>query len=67
MTPAQYRTRWGLPADYPMVAPNYAKVRSSLAKKIGLGRKRAAPTTRAPAKRPGPKVAAQRGRRARAG
>lgn len=39
MTPEQYRTRWGLPADYPMVAPNYAKRRSSLAKKIGLGRK----------------------------
>src|ERR1700759_336932 len=39
MTPAQYRQRWGLPADYPMVAPSYAKVRSSLAKKIGLGRK----------------------------
>lgn len=39
MTPEQYRERWGLPADYPMVAPNYAKRRSSLAKKIGLGRK----------------------------
>lgn len=39
MTPEQYRARWGLPADYPMVAPNYAKRRSSLAKKIGLGRK----------------------------
>lgn len=38
LTPAQYRARWGLPADYPMVAPNYAKLRSSLAKKIGLGR-----------------------------
>jgi predicted transcriptional regulator len=39
LTPEQYRTRWGLAADYPMVAPNYAKLRSSLAKKIGLGRK----------------------------
>ncbi len=39
MTPEQYRERWGLPADYPMVAPNYAKQRSNLAKKIGLGRK----------------------------
>lgn len=39
MTPEQYRERWGLPADYPMVAPNYAKRRSTLAKKIGLGRK----------------------------
>jgi predicted transcriptional regulator len=38
LTPAQYRARWGLPADYPMVAPNYARLRSSLAKKIGLGR-----------------------------
>ncbi len=39
MTPDQYRERWGLPADYPMVAPNYARHRSSLAKKIGLGTK----------------------------
>ncbi|HET6183773.1 MAG TPA: MucR family transcriptional regulator [Acetobacteraceae bacterium] len=39
MTPEQYRERWGLPADYPMVAPNYAKHRSSLAKRIGLGTK----------------------------
>jgi len=37
MTPEQYRERWGLPADYPMVAPAYARHRSSLAKKIGLG------------------------------
>jgi predicted transcriptional regulator len=40
MSPEQYRERWGLPADYPMVAPNYAKQRSGLAMKIGLGRKR---------------------------
>ena len=39
MTPQQYRKKWGLPADYPMVAPNYASHRSSLAKQIGLGRK----------------------------
>ena len=39
MTPEQYRERWGLPADYPMVTPNYASHRSSLAKKIGLGTK----------------------------
>ncbi len=39
MTPDQYRERWGLPADYPMVAPDYASHRSSLAKKIGLGTK----------------------------
>ena len=39
MTPEQYRERWGLNADYPMVAPSYARHRSSLAKKIGLGTK----------------------------
>jgi predicted transcriptional regulator len=38
MTPEQYRERWGLSADYPMVAPNYARRRSELAKQIGLGR-----------------------------
>lgn len=37
MTPDDYRERWGLPADYPMVAPNYAEQRSKLAKDIGLG------------------------------
>lgn len=37
MTPEQYRDKWGLPADYPMVAPNYAVARSQLAKKMGLG------------------------------
>jgi predicted transcriptional regulator len=37
MTPDQYRTKWNLPADYPMVAANYAEKRSALAKKIGLG------------------------------
>lgn len=53
MTPAQYRERWGLGADYPMVAPNYAERRSTLAKKIGLGRKPAAtePAPEAPKKR----------------
>ncbi len=39
MTPEQYRDRWGLPSDYPMVAPNYARRRSSLAMEIGLGRR----------------------------
>jgi predicted transcriptional regulator len=39
LTPEGYRAKWGLPPDYPMVAPNYAKQRSELAKKIGLGRK----------------------------
>jgi len=57
MTPEQYRTKWSLPKDYPMVAPNYARTRSELAKKIGLGKssrkpaaaaKRTAPRKRAP-------------------
>jgi len=48
MTPDDYRKRWGLPLDYPLVSPNYAATRSKLAKKIGLGRK------------PEPKVKAQR-------
>jgi predicted transcriptional regulator len=39
LTPEQYRAKWGLPADYPMVAPNYAEQRRTLAVKIGLGRK----------------------------
>jgi predicted transcriptional regulator len=39
MTPDQYRAKWGLPREYPMVAPNYANTRSELAKSIGLGRK----------------------------
>ncbi len=39
MTPDEYRAKWGLPADYPMVAPNYAEQRRKLAVKIGLGRK----------------------------
>ena len=40
MSPDQYRQKWGLPADYPMVAPNYAEQRRTLAKSIGLGTKR---------------------------
>jgi predicted transcriptional regulator len=40
MTPEQYREKWGLPADYPMVAPNYAAARSHLAKQMGLGQQR---------------------------
>ena len=39
LTPAQYREKWGLPHDYPMVAPNYAEKRAALARSIGLGRK----------------------------
>ena len=42
LTPDEYRTKWGLPTDYPMVAPNYSKQRSAFAKKIGLGRSEAA-------------------------
>ena len=40
MTPEQYREKWGLPPDYPMVAPNYAAARSQLAKEMGLGQRR---------------------------
>jgi len=40
MTPDQYRAKWNLPSDYPMVAPNYAAARSALAKNMGLGQKR---------------------------
>ncbi len=42
LTPDEYRAKWGLPSDYPMVAPNYAKARSELALALGLGRARAA-------------------------
>jgi predicted transcriptional regulator len=55
MTPADYRTKWSLPRDYPMVAPNYAETRSQLAKKIGLGK---TPAKVAPPAKP----AARRGR-----
>jgi predicted transcriptional regulator len=58
LTVDQYRTKWGLPSNYPMVAPNYAETRSSLAKKMGLGRSR----TVAP-KKPVRKVPAKRGSR----
>ena len=53
MTPDQYRERWGLSPDYPMVAPNYAQQRSTLAKSIGLGRKQsdASPKRGRPSKR----------------
>ncbi|WP_034853552.1 MucR family transcriptional regulator [Inquilinus limosus] len=60
MTPDEYRERWGLPADYPMVAPNYAKQRSTLAKSIGLGTRR---TAEAPAPAPQP-AKSSRGRKA---
>jgi predicted transcriptional regulator len=60
MTPEQYRLKWGLPVDYPMVAPAYAKARSALAKSMGLGRK-AAPKVVAPEKsKPTPRAKAVR-------
>ncbi len=60
MTPEQYRQRWKLPADYPMVAPDYTETRRELAKKIGLGRK---PGTKMPPKAAAPvKVPGKRGR-----
>ncbi|WP_394891015.1 MucR family transcriptional regulator [Mesorhizobium sp. AaZ16] len=52
MTPDEYRAKWKLPSDYPMVAPNYAATRSTLAKSMGLGRK------------PGEKLKGRRGRKA---
>jgi predicted transcriptional regulator len=56
LTPDAYRAKWGLPREYPMVAPNYAAARSGLAKKIGLGRKPAAAAgpvvSKLPARRP---------------
>ncbi|MER9925586.1 MucR family transcriptional regulator [Mesorhizobium sp. M0048] len=58
LTPDGYRAKWGLPADYPMVAPNYAAARSALAKTMGLGRKPKAPEAPAPTKRTRKKVAA---------
>ncbi|MER9299242.1 MucR family transcriptional regulator [Mesorhizobium sp. M0621] len=51
LTPDEYRQKWNLPSDYPMVAPNYAATRSALAKSIGLGRK-AAPPIPAAAEKP---------------
>lgn len=55
MTPQEYRERWNLSPDYPMVAPNYAAARSEMAKKIGLGQKRKGATAkrRAPRKKAG--------------
>ena len=47
LTPEQYRQRWELPLAYPLVAPDYAKTRSALAKKFGLGRKGSAAPTKA--------------------
>ena len=62
MTPDEYRQRWGLKDDYPMVAPSYAAQRSDLAKKIGLGRKpEPAKPAKAPRKRAVRKLAAKKG------
>lgn len=47
LTPEEYRAKWGLPLDYPMVAPNYAAARSALARSLGLGRKAAATPAKA--------------------
>lgn len=51
LTPDEYRAKWGLPRDYPMVAPNYSAARSVLAKSSGLGRKPAAPIKKLTSKR----------------
>ncbi len=51
MTPDEYRSKWGLPPDYPMVAPNYAEQRSAFAKKIGLGRGTGRQAGKRPAKK----------------
>jgi predicted transcriptional regulator len=59
LTPEQYRQRWGLPQDYPMVAPAYAAQRSSLAKRLGLG-KRPAPAPQSPEPPSAPKEASRR-------
>ena len=67
MSPEDYRAKWGLPNDYPMVAPNYAASRSALARKMGLGRKPGDMMSVAPAATEttasAPKPAAARGRR----
>jgi predicted transcriptional regulator len=52
MTPDQYRTKWSLPKDYPMVAPDYAATRSALAKKLGLGQLRKDSSTRKSGRKP---------------
>lgn len=63
LTPDQYRAKWGLPSDYPMVAPAYAEARSALAKSMGLGRKAAvapepAPEPAKPVRKRGPRAKA---------
>lgn len=58
MTPDEYRAKWGLPTDYPMVAPDYAAQRRDLAHKIGLGRKPGAKVAKTAAKPRAPRKAA---------
>src|SRR5271155_4003301 len=58
MTPEQYRAKWSLPSDYPMVAPNYAAQRSALAKSLGLGQLRQRPVATATPPSPGENEAA---------
>ena len=65
LTPAEYRRRWGLADDYPMVAPAYAELRSTMARRIGLGRKPAAAET--PEPQPAPVSAAEPARQRRTG
>jgi len=61
MTPYEYRAKWGLPREYPMVAANYAKVRSDLAKSRGLGLKSAFPVLEKTATKPRKRNAKKRG------
>jgi predicted transcriptional regulator len=65
MTPDEYRAKWGLPRDYPMVAPSYAAARSELAKKSGLGRKAAPKKAKASVKTKAPRAAPAKARRRR--
>jgi predicted transcriptional regulator len=68
LSPEDYRAKWGLPKDYPMVAPNYAAARSNLAKQMGLGQggRGGAPAPAAKAKAAPKAAAATRGRKAKA-
>jgi predicted transcriptional regulator len=60
MTPEQYREKWGLPSDYPMVAPNYAATRSEMAKKLGFGRREEPVVTAKPSPTTAKKASAAR-------
>jgi predicted transcriptional regulator len=63
LTPDQYREKWGLPRDYPMVAPNYAAKRSELARSMGLGQKRKGATKAPPSPKPPTETPKKRGRK----